>query len=66
MTDDFIYNQVLKGALSKGASQTQAKNQAITAMENYKKGKFKKASKLIEESIATAVRITKQTKGKAK
>lgn len=66
MTDDFIYNQVLKGALSKGASQSESRNWAMIAQERYKKGQFKKASKLIEESISTAVKITKQSRGKKK
>ena len=34
---DFVYKQVLKGCLDAGVSQTMARNQAQTALEQYKR-----------------------------
>jgi len=60
MTNDFIYNQVLKGALHRGASQTMSTNEAVQAVEKYKKGQFKKAIDLIELHIKQAVKLSKK------
>lgn len=35
--DDFVYNQVYKGLLNAGVSQLTAQQQAVIALEKYKK-----------------------------
>jgi len=62
MTNDFIYNQVLKGSLHKGASQTMSTNEAVQAVEKYKRGEFKRAVDLIEFHIKQAVKLTGKKK----
>ena len=57
---DFIFDQVYKGALKAGASDRHAKDEAVTAMDRYKKNRFGKASKMIEEAIKDAVKHTKK------
>lgn len=59
MNNDFVYNQVLSGALKAGASQSSSRNAAVKALEDYKKGKFDKAIKLIETAISGAVKASK-------
>jgi len=59
--EDFVYNQIFKGALNKKASQNNAQKQAVIGMEKYKKGKIsKKVSHLIEQGIAEAVKDSKK------
>jgi hypothetical protein len=58
MTSDFVYKQVLNGCLSAGVSQTQSRNAAMVASENYKKGRYKgKVSDLIVNSIKQAKKL---------
>ena len=57
---DFVYKSILNGALEKGASQVMAKDQASLGLEEYKKGRFDKPDKLINEKIKDAVRLSKR------
>ena len=54
--NDFVYMQIYKGALAKGAKERAAHNNAILGLEDFKKGRFSKTSKLIEERIRMAKR----------
>lgn len=56
--EDYIYNQIYKGALSVGASEQFAKDNAVTGLSDWKKGKFKKVIDLIEEKIKQAKKMT--------
>ena len=59
--NDFVYQQIYKGALSKGASERAAHNNALLGLEDYKKNKiFKKVSYLIEDRVKQAVKETKK------
>lgn len=63
MTPDFVYNQVLKGCLNAGVSQSGAKNAAVYASECYRKGKYKgKVLDLITDSIKQAKKVGKKRK----
>ena len=55
---DFVYNQVYKGALAKGAKESKARDAAIMAVNDYKKSRLggKKVSHLIERYIKEAKR----------
>jgi len=60
MNEDFVFNQIYKGALAAGAKEKQAKDHAVMGLNDYKKGKFQgKASKLIEDRIKQAKRKSK-------
>ena len=56
MSKDFVYMQIYKGAKAAGAKERQALNAVITGLADYKKGRFVKASKLIEAKIKEAKR----------
>jgi len=59
--EDFVYNQIFKGALAKNALERHAHDQATIGLEDYKKGKIeKKVSHLIEDRIKKAVQATKK------
>jgi len=53
---DYVYNQVYKTALAKGAKDSDALSAAITAVEKFKKNKFKKVTTLISDKIKEAVK----------
>lgn len=55
--NDYIFNQVYKSAMAKGVREKVAHNAAVLAMDNYAKGKFKTAAKLIEDAIKDAVKF---------
>jgi hypothetical protein len=57
---DYVYRQILTGALDKGASETMAKNNATLGLEEYKKNRFSKPDKLIQEKIKEAVRQSRR------
>lgn len=57
--NDFIYDQILKGALRAGAGQAEAKNAASWGLECYKKGRYGKAKDLVSDKIKYAVKETK-------
>jgi hypothetical protein len=60
MTSDFVYNQVLTGCLQSGVSQTQSRNAAMVASDNYSKGKYKgKVSDMIVNAIKEAKKVSK-------
>ena len=60
MTSDFVYKQVLNGCLKEGVSQTQARNAAMVASENYSKGRYKgKVSDMIVSAIKAAKKVGK-------
>lgn len=58
MTDfnDFVYMQIYRGSLRKGASESKALRAALLGLDDYKKNRFTKVSKLIEEKISLARR----------
>jgi hypothetical protein len=62
MTNEFVYMQVLNGALKSGATQNMATNEAVQALTKYKKGQFKRAVELIEFHIKQAVKLSKKVK----
>lgn len=53
---DYIYEQIYKGALKAGASDRAALQAATTGLQKYKNNQFKKASSLIIEKIKEAVK----------
>jgi len=58
--NDFVFNQIYKGALAKKATERAAHNAALNGLEFYKKHKIsKKVSGLIAENIAAAVKASK-------
>jgi len=52
--EDYIYDQIYKGALKAGAGEKSAKLHAVLGLERWKKGKFDKTAKLVEEMIQSA------------
>ena len=64
--NDMIYNEVFKGCLREGLSNLAAKDAAVIALENYKKNRFEKPSKLVQQSISDAKRKFKKVKKNAK
>lgn len=59
--DDFVYNQIFKGALAKNSSDRHAHKHAVIGLADYKKSKNKnRVSFLIEERIKQAVADTKK------
>lgn len=52
--NDFIYLQIYRGALAAGATERASLNAATTGLHDYRKGRFTKATKLIQEKIAEA------------
>ena len=55
--EDFVYDQIYKGALSKGASDRCAKDSAVIGIDEYRKNKIVgKVSNLIEARIKAAVK----------
>lgn len=61
---DFVYEQVYKGALNKGVKEGIARDQAVIALDAYKKGKFSgaKVGKFIEDQIKVAKMKSKKVK----
>ena len=55
--NDYIFNQVDKTALAKGVREKLAHDAAVMAMSDYAKGRFKTATKLIEDAIKQAVKL---------
>jgi len=61
--EDFVYNQIYRGALNAGARDRQALNNAILGLEDYKRHKIaKKVSGLIEARVKLAVKESKRIK----
>lgn len=57
--NDFIFNEVYRGAIKGGAKEPIAKDQAVQAMDDYAKGKFKKPLDLILARIQMAKKLSK-------
>ena len=55
--NDYIFNQVYKGALADGACERASKDCAIMAMDDFKKGRFKKATEIINKYIKMAKKL---------
>jgi len=56
----FVHEQIVRGALSKGASEKAANDQADQGLEDYKKGRIEqRTGKLIEAHIKLAMKATK-------
>ncbi len=53
---DFVFDQIYRGSLNKGASQASAQKHAMIGTDEYKKGKTsgKRVSHLIERHIMEA------------
>lgn len=63
MPDDFVFNQIFKGALNQKASERCAHNNALLGLEDYKKNRIaSKVSKLIQDRIKRAVADTKKSR----
>lgn len=58
MPNDFVFDQIYKGALKAGATERHSHNNAMLGLDDYKKHKLgaKKVSSLIETRIKTAVK----------
>jgi hypothetical protein len=52
--NDFIYDQIYKGALKEGAHENSAKNAATFGLSEYKKNRFKSIKVLIDTMIKNA------------
>lgn len=61
MSASFVYDAVLKRCLQQGASQTEARNAAMMAQDDYKKGKYKKVGDMIDKHVAQSLKNTKLT-----
>jgi len=55
--EDFIFNQVYKGALADKCSERASKDCAVLAMEDFRKCRFKKAKDLIDKYIKQAKKL---------
>lgn len=51
---DLIYDTIYKKSLAAGSSERAAKDYAVMGLDLWKKGKFKKATQLVDEMIAAA------------
>lgn len=65
--EDFVYEQIFKGAINKGAKELHARDHAVMGLDDFKKGKIatKKSKKrtvanLIDERIDQAVKDSKK------
>lgn len=56
---DYIYDQIFKGAINNGASERNAKDHAVMGLDDFRKNRFQKHGKLIEERIKAAVKMPK-------
>lgn len=60
MNNDFVFNQIYKGALKEGASDRNANNAAVMGLDRYKKGRYQgKVLDLILSQIKYAKRMDK-------
>ncbi len=58
--NDFVFNQIYRGCLAKGATERAAKDAAVMAMNDYRKGKYaKKPKELIENAIKKVKKVKK-------
>lgn len=55
--NDLVYNEVYKGCLSAGCSESISKNAAVITLQKYKNNQFSKPSKLIKEAITEAKKL---------
>lgn len=62
--NDFVYQQIYKGALAKKVNERVAHQQALIGLDKYKKSAMggAKVSKFIEDQIAIAKRLSKGLK----
>jgi len=64
---DFVYTQIYKGSLAKGASEQFSRERAQMGVSNYIKNNFKgKAVAHVENEIKEAARLTKLAKQKVR
>ena len=61
---DMVFNTIYKGAIKKGSTEKQAKDQAIDGVLMYKKGQFKKVINLIEDKIRLAKALSDKSRAK--
>lgn len=64
--NDFIYKAVYDGCIKAGIDVYESNVAAESAKEDYKRNKFTKPSKLVDEKIKQAKKIFKQSKEKKK
>lgn len=55
--DDMIFDAIYKPAMSGGASERAAKDCAVIAMNDYRKGKYKNIKTLVENAIKQAKKL---------
>lgn len=61
--NDFVWNQIYKGSIARGAKQGVAHKHAVTGSERYRKNQFSgKAVNFIEQCIKDAVKESKMHK----
>ena len=57
---DFVFDNIYKGALKAGASDRQAREQAMMGVDDWRKNKFHgRVSELIQSRIKTAKKLSK-------
>ena len=54
---DLVYDQVYKGCLKAGCSESIALSTAVQTLQKYKNNQFTKVHKLIKESITNAKKL---------
>ena len=59
---DFVFNTTYKQCKAAGVSERISHDEAVTAVSEYRKGRFKTASKLIEQDVASAKSRQRLTK----
>lgn len=58
--NDFVYKQILEGAMKKGARESHARNSAEEGVAAYKENRFEKATDLIARKIKKALDDSKR------
>lgn len=56
---DCVYDQIFKQAIAAGATERNAKDHACAGVDDFKKNKFKKLTKMIAERIKAAAKMPK-------
>lgn len=57
--NDFVYKSIFIGATKAGAIERHAHGAAATGLDQYKKNRFTKVSKLIDDKIKEAKKLSK-------
>jgi len=55
--NDMVYNEVYKGCLKAGCTESIAKNTAVLTLQRYKNNQFTKVSTLVSGAIVEAKKL---------